>query len=739
MISDKMKLIIYLRPLIPVFVIVICISSCVKEPMKIMEVANDSITDITSTSAIVHSTIVDIGLGIDQYGHCWSTNADPTIDANEDKTEKGARSSTGSYSSLMAGLSYNTKYYVRAYIKNSSTVIYSDDILSFQTLAIGLPAVTTGSFDNITASSAVISGNLDDFGSGASSVLQYGHCWSNETTTPTIGSSKTSLGFRDATGAFESTLVGLSQGTLYYVRAYATNDAGTSYGNLVSFTTTQAVTVPVVTTASISSITESSAVSGGEVTSDGGATVTARGVCWNATGNATLSDSYTNDGSGPGSFTSDITGLSYGTTYYVRAYATNSAGTAYGNQVSFTAGQEVTSPVVTTASISSITQSSAVSGGEVISDGGATVAARGVCWNTTGNPIISDNHTTDGSGTGSFTSNITGLSSNTFYYVRAYATNSAGTAYGNQVSFTAGQDATYPVVATLEISSITYSSAVSGGDVTSDGGETVTARGVCWNTTGNPMISDDHTADGSGTGSFTSNITGLSTFTTYYVRAYATNSAGTAYGEQLDFKTKWDNSSISDYDGNVYSTVQIGEQIWMAENLKTTRFNDGSVIPLVTDNTAWSILTSSAYCWYNNNEATYKNPYGALYTWYAVKTNKLCPAGWSIPTDAEWTTLTSYLGGEDEAGGQLKETGYTHWNSPNTGATNETYFTALPGGHRYRLNGTFYDINRYGYWWSSSEDETQTAWGRNIYYDASNVYRDYYFKNEGFSVRCIKD
>ena len=634
-----MRLIIYLRPLIPVFVIVVCFSSCIKEPRRIMEVKNDSISDITSTSAIIYSTIVDIGPGIEEHGHCWSKNADPTIDANEDKTEIGPRSSTGSYSSLMTGLTYNTKYYVRAYIKNSSTVVYSDDILSFQTLAIGIPSVTTGAVDNITTSSAVISGNLVDFGSGASSVSQYGHCWSSETTTPITDNNKTSLGPKNTTGSFESILVGLSQGTLYYVRAYATNDEGTAYGNHVSFTTAQEGAVPVVITASINSITQSSAVGGGNVTSDGGTNVSARGVCWNSTGNPTLSDNYTSDGDGTGSFTSNISGLSSGTTYYVRAYATNSAGTAYGNQVSFTAGQSITSPVVTTSTISSIT----------------------------------------------------------------------------------------------------YSSAVSGGNVTSDGGAAVTARGVCWNTTGSPDFSDSHTTDGSGTGSFTSNITDLSPSNTYYVRAYATNSAGTAYGEQLNFKTEWDNSSVTDYDGNIYSTVQIGEQIWMVENLKTTRYNDGSNIPLVTDNTAWSNLLTPAYCWYENSESTYKNPYGALYTWYAVNTGKLCPEGWRIPTDDEWTTLTTYLGGASVTGGKLKETGTSHWKTPNTGATNETGFTAVPGGHRYRYNGNFYDTKLIGYWWSSEEDSAHTAWSRYINYNSSDIYRDYFWKHDGFSVRCIKD
>ncbi len=195
---------------------------------------------------------------------------------------------------------------------------------------------------------------------------------------------------------------------------------------------------------------------------------------------------------------------------------------------------------------------------------------------------------------------------------------------------------------------------------------------------------------------------------------------------------------ISDIEGNEYLTVQIGTQTWMAENLKTTKYNDGIAIPLATDNAAWSGLTTSGYCWYNNDSATYAQTYGALYNWYTVNTGNLCPTGWHVPTDAEWTTLTDYLGGESVAGGKLKETGYTHWNSPNTGATNETGFTALPGGYR-SSNGTFASVGTYGYWWSATETNAENARPRYVYYLNSLVYRNYHDKRSGLSVRCVRD
>jgi uncharacterized protein (TIGR02145 family) len=197
--------------------------------------------------------------------------------------------------------------------------------------------------------------------------------------------------------------------------------------------------------------------------------------------------------------------------------------------------------------------------------------------------------------------------------------------------------------------------------------------------------------------------------------------------------------TCTDGDNNSYPVVNIGSQTWMAENLKTTKFKDGTTsIPNVTDNTAWDALSTPAYCWYNNNEATYKASYGALYNWYALNTRNLCPTGWHVPTDDEWTGMITFLGGGSVAGGKLKEPGTTHWLSPNTGATNESGYTLLPGGYRNVL-GTFINAGNYGYLWSSTEYANNYAWYRYIYYSASNVYSMNNWKNCAFSVRCLQD
>ena len=194
--------------------------------------------------------------------------------------------------------------------------------------------------------------------------------------------------------------------------------------------------------------------------------------------------------------------------------------------------------------------------------------------------------------------------------------------------------------------------------------------------------------------------------------------------------------TVTDVDGNVYHTVKIGTQTWTVENLRTTKYNDGTAIPLVTDGTAWSNPTTGAYCWYNNDATTNKATYGALYNWYAMHTGKLAPTGWHVPADSEWATLTAFLGGEDSAGGKLKDT--THWSLPNMAATNETGFSALPGGRR-NNNGSFDGVGDAGFWWSSTAYGATISWASDMYNSIANAYRDYASDNYGFSVRCVRD
>jgi uncharacterized protein (TIGR02145 family) len=296
-----------------------------------------------------------------------------------------------------------------------------------------------------------------------------------------------------------------------------------------------------------------------------------------------------------------------------------------------------------------------------------------------------------------------------------------------------------PTLTTLEISNITGTTATSGGTITHEGSGTIVERGICWSKGITPTVADSRTIEGGGSGTFISNMSDLDAATTYYVRAYATNNAGTGYGNEKSFSTSSDKQTIPviDLDGNIYDTITIGTQTWMKENLKTTLYKNGTVIPLVTDKLAWYYLTTPAYCWYNNDEFN-KYTYGALYNWYAVNTGNLCPTGWHVPSDDEWATLITYLGGSSAAVGKLKETGLVHWQSPNTGATNKTGFKALPGGCR-DYDGAFYFFGYYGFWWSSTEFVTGGAWSRQMGYDGTGGYRHGNYEQDGFSVRCLKD
>jgi len=595
-----------------------------------------------------------------------------------------------------------------------------------------LPTLTTANASDITINTAKTGGNVTS--DGGADVTARGVCWAISSQ-PQVSGSHTSDS--KGSGIFTSSLNGLTPGTTYYVRAYATNEAGTAYGNEVTFSTNP-LTLAVLTTTDVTGITSTSAVSGGTITSDGGAEVTARGICWGPNLNPTIDQNKTLNGAGTGSFTDNITGLTPATTYHVRAYATNSVGTAYGNDLSFTTS--AVTPTLTTSAISAITRTTAVSGGNITSNGGAPVVTRGVCWSTSPGPVATGSHTTDGTGNGTFISNITGLSPNTTYYVRAYATNSAGTSYGNELSFPTSP-VTAPTLTTTIASGVTLTAAVSGGNITDDNGGAVTVHGVCWNTTGNPTVSGSKTSDGPGSGSFVSNISGLTAGTLYYARAYATNSAGTGYGNQITFST-----SVSDIEGNVYKTVAIGTQLWMQADMKATKLNDNTSIPNITDPGVWSGTTEMAYCWYGNNPS-YGTTYGILYNWFTVGTGKLCPAGWHVPTHNEFKALEMFLGmtqaqadlfdwrGTDQ-GTQMKNT--STWSSGGNG-TNSSGFTALGGGYRYGATGEFFDMGTVAYWWSSTENTSTDALYRRLDGNNNKVYAQGVRKQGGKFVRCLKD
>ena len=394
-----------------------------------------------------------------------------------------------------------------------------------------LPTLATLGANNVMQTSASSGGLISDDGGGL--IIERGICWSTSQD-PTIDlSTKSSDGESD--GSYTSQLTNLTAGTTYFVRAYSTNSAGTAYGNEVSFETLPPDTEGILATLELSNLTATSATTGGLISDDGGAEITARGVCWDTNPTPTTELSTKSfDGNGTGSYTSQLTELITGTTYYVRAYATNNVGTSYGNEISFMTNDSI--PELTTTDISNITFNSASSGGSISHDGGGDIQSRGVVWSTFENPNISNSSfTEDGTGTGEFESNITNLEPGTLYYLRSHAANSEGVAYGNQVSFET--EITTPTITTNEATNVTSSTAIISAILESNGGNNLLESGICWSTNSSPTIDDTKIENENNEFPFDSELTGLDQNTTYYVRSYAANDAGISYGNEVTFKT----------------------------------------------------------------------------------------------------------------------------------------------------------------------------------------------------------
>jgi uncharacterized protein (TIGR02145 family) len=318
-----------------------------------------------------------------------------------------------------------------------------------------------------------------------------------------------------------------------------------------------------------------------------------------------------------------------------------------------------------------------------------------------------------------------------------------------------------PTVTTDLVTDISSTSAICKGNVLSDGGYQTVNRGIYWsNIITLPGHNDDYKWEGWGTGSFSCLMDYLIPGTTYYVRAYAINTAGTNYGKVIQFSTTGSlvgdivfNQNLmygllTDIVGNAYKTIKIGTQTWMAENLKTTKYNDGTDIPNITSRTEWINLSTPGYCWYLNDSNKYKNIYGALYNWYVLNTGKVCPAGWHVPSNLEWTTLTTYLGGDRVADSKLKETGTTHWINTYTEVINSSGFTALPGGNCWGVITEpltyFGDLGYAGHFWSTSEYHDSIngfygAYSRTFIGGFEEYTNQTFTKTQGLSIRCIQD
>lgn len=474
-------------------------------------------TNINYTSATIGGNVTsDGGTTVTERGIVFSTTKQPTTANNKVVSNKGV----GSFVVNLSNLSSNTTYYVRAYAINGAGTNYSTE-LSFVTKEYTLPTIITLSPTNVSYTSATVGGNVTS--NGGKEVTERGVYIKG----PDGNSKKITSG--KGSGNFTIALSNLLENTTYSIRAYAINEKGTAYGEIIDFTT-KGKLIPIVTTAIPTNVLYTSAIVGGEVTSEGSSTITERGIYLKGPDGTVTKFAL---GKGLGKFSGELSNLLDSTIYSVRAYAINEHGTAYGEIIEFmTKGYLL--PTVTTSTPTNITKESATVGGSVNNAGGTTVTERGVVYSTNQNPTTSNSKATSGSGPGAFSCSLSNLEAGTTYYVRAYAINKKGTAYGEQKSFTTKSYA-LPTVATVSATNITYTSATVSGNVINEGGANVTERGIIYATTPNPTTTNGKVMCGSGIGSFSCPLNNLQNGTTYYARAYAINAGGISYGEEISF------------------------------------------------------------------------------------------------------------------------------------------------------------------------------------------------------------
>ena len=489
-------------------------------------VRTENYSDVTSSSATLSGIVIsDNGASITERGFVWMQGTGtPTTDSFKLKVD----GTTGDFTSTLTGLEPNQKYSFRAYAINSKGTAYGEAMI-FTTVA-GLPTLSAMKVSDITTTSATFTCAVT--GHGGDIVSEVGFYIGKEENVDIETALKISEAY--TSDSFTLTATDLEVGTDYYVKAYTKNSIGESYSVIVSFKTVS--TAPSVTTVGSSEITDSSVLLSGEVTDDNGEEVTERGFVWlKGTGTPTTSNSKLRSDGTTGEYSSTLSALEPNQTYSFRSYAVNAKGTAYGETMTFRT--EVALPEVVFVNYSDVASSSAIVSGKVTSHGGETVSEVGFLYGTTSNLDSTTSLKVTTSYTGdSFSLTLTSLTRATEYYVQPFTKNSAGTAYGEVTSFTTLPE--LPVVTTNDVTDITDNSAVSGGVIVDDGGGDIIAKGVVWSRSENPMVEDSFkTEDGTGSGSFTSHLSDLFSGSIYYVRAYATNSVGTSYGDQYEFRT----------------------------------------------------------------------------------------------------------------------------------------------------------------------------------------------------------
>lgn len=567
------------------------------------------------------------------------------------------------------------------YVEEAELALAPDSAWHLASLSV----VTSGSASAISFYSAVCDGNVTY--DGLLAVTERGICW-DTLPEPTVMGHHAFDG--QGEGHFSVPIDNLSAGTTYYYRAYAINALGVGYGTTRTFTTNPNVT-PTVTTCNISNVTGESALATGILVSDGGLPILERGICWANNQAPSITDNVEYLTTTADTFSYEITGLSNNTNYCVRAFARNALGISYGAKKSF----KTHYPPTANLALSDSTNVSVTVDLHVSTP--IAVLSDGICWGTSPNPTINDTSITFShpAGTNSYSHNhtatVTGLTPGVTYYIRGFAENIAGFTYSNELVVST---IPLPVVTTAPVVAINDTTAQGGGSIVIDSGLPLMEEGLCWNTSGNPTVADRHASSPAIFNPFDVLMENLSLDTIYHVRAYATNGYGTSYGNEIKFVTRMvygtpcpGDTTVTDIDGNVYHTVQLGSQCWMKENMRTRRYTDSTDI----------VLNNG--CYYPAGDSANVTEYGYLYSLYVARQSKFCPAGWHLPSKDEWDTLNSYVGSQElyRCGGSsynvakalASTSGWTIGDYSSVGAcapayeqltNNETGFTAMPAG-----------------------------------------------------------
>lgn len=708
------------------FLSAVILTGCEKKEKPVVETL--AVSNITSASVNCGGKVTsDGGDVVASRGLCWSKTINASV--NNSKTNEGT--GLGEYFSTIENLDPGTVYFIKAYAKNSEGTAYGTEV-SFKTLG-EVPSASLAETSGITISSAHLLATINPNYVSTAVSFEFG-------TTANYGSSVTASG-SPVNGnndlSISADIQSLLPGTVYHYRVKAVNSLGTTYSEDKTFRTLG--NPPVVTLSASSNLTTSTArVS---------ASVNANFVSTTITFEFGTSDTYSNSataiqspvtGNTGVSVSADIQSLLPGTVYHYRVKAMNSLGTTYSEDKTFrTLGNAplVTTPVSSNLTTSSVRVSANVNANHLTT---AVTIEYGTSETFINSSTANLNPVT-GNTNVPVSAIVSSLNPGTLYYFRIKSQNALGITYSNKISVTTLGQA--PAVITYPVTNSYTNSTILKGSVNAN--HLTTNVIIEYGTTlslGSTKPATPITVTGQYPVIVKAVLSDLIEGASYYYRIRAENSLGITMGEIKTFVAAPPLVDLTDVEGNIYPVVQIGSQYWMAENLKTTKYNDNTDIPLITEGSAWAALNTPGYCWYENNSVENKDIYGALYNFYAVKTGKLCPTGWHVPTNDDFTALTNYLGDINTAGGKLKEAGTAHWNSPNTGATNETGFTALPAGRRFAETGVFEGIGKYEVWWSSTPYNEIKPWYRSIGFETSMVFVGNGTLNQhGSSIRCIMD